>query len=55
MTLFFSSELYNTAFHFTVYLMTPSEAHVSMQRLMLGHLMNDDLDKMLKETVWPNF
>lgn len=35
--------------------MMPSAAHVSMQCQMLGRFMNDDLDKIWKETMWPNF
>jgi len=49
MTLLFSLEVYKTAFYFTVYLMTPSAAHIRKQGRILGHQMNDDLERMWKE------
>lgn len=49
MTLLFSLEVYNTAFYFTVYLITPSVAHISKQGRILGHLMNEDLERKWKE------
>lgn len=49
MTLFCSLEIHNTAFHFTVYLVTPSAAHINMQGRIFGHLMNENLERMWKE------